>query len=101
MVLISGNWRTGLIGLAASLVIFAVVYFTVISPSQNQADQAVKAGLQQTQQALNQAQQQLKSTPGAAPVQQPLDNAAKLTACLEAAGTSATALEACKAKYAG
>ncbi len=63
MVLVTGNWRIALAGLAASLVIFGVLFFTVIQPSQNTANQAIKSGLQQSQQALNQAQKQLSSKP--------------------------------------
>ena len=61
MVLVTGNWRIALAGLAASLLIFGVLFFTVIQPSQNTANQAVKTGLQQSQQALNQAQKQLST----------------------------------------
>jgi hypothetical protein len=104
MVLVTGNWRIWLAGMAASLAIFAVVYFTVIQPSMNTANQALKSGLQQTQQAVNQAQKQLGSASGkagaaAGQAQQQLGNAAKLTACLAAAGTDATTIQACQAKY--
>ena len=47
-----------------SLVIFLIVYLTVIRPDQNTANQAVKTGLQQSQQVINQAKKQL-STAGA------------------------------------
>ena len=46
MVLVTGNWRIWLAGMAASLAIFAVVFFTVIQPSTNTANQALKTGLQ-------------------------------------------------------
>jgi len=59
MVLVTGNWRIAMAGLAASLLIFGVLFFTVIQPSQNTANQAIKTGLQQSQQALNQASKQL------------------------------------------
>ncbi len=115
MVLVTGNWRMWLIGTAASLVIFAVVFFTVIQPDQNAANQALKSSAQQAQQAINQAQQQLSTAGSGASTaagssaqvnnaqgqaQQTLNNAAKLTACVAAAGTDATQLEACKTKYA-
>ncbi len=38
MVLVTRSWRLWLVGMAASLVIFAVVYFAVIQPAQNTAD---------------------------------------------------------------
>ncbi|MGO9972832.1 MAG: hypothetical protein ACLP01_08505 [Solirubrobacteraceae bacterium] len=106
MVLVTGNWRLWLVGMTASLVIFAVVYFTAIQPSTNAANQAIKTGLQQTQQALNQTQRQLNTNASeasatAGQAQQQLGKAAKLTSCLEAAGTNATAMQACQAKYAG
>ena len=63
MVLVTGNWKIWLAGMAASLIIFGVIFFAVIQPDQNTANQAVKSGLQQTQQALNQAQKQFKHAP--------------------------------------
>jgi hypothetical protein len=111
MVLVTGNWRMWLIGMAASLTIFGVVYFTVIKPSSDTANQAVKTGLQQTQQALNQAQKQIDSntsqvkTSGSQvgavsqAAQQTLSSASKLTACVSAAGTDATKLQACQVKF--
>jgi hypothetical protein len=61
MVLVTGNWKLWLAGLASSLIIFLILFFTVIQPSSNTANQAIKTGLQQSQQALNQAQQQVSS----------------------------------------
>src|SRR5207245_3554350 len=99
MVLVSTSWRMWLAGLAVSLALFAVLFFTVIQPSTNTANQAVKTGLQQSQQALNQAQQQLSQASGQAKsaggqasavtsqAQQQLGKAAKLTSCLSSAGT--------------
>lgn len=115
MVLVTGNWRIALAGLAASLLIFGVLFFTVIQPSQNTANQAVKAGLQQSQQALTQAQQQL-STASTTPVpaapqaqqqiagatsqaQQTLSKAAKLANCLSLAGVDTTKIAACQANF--
>lgn len=128
MVVVTGNWRIALAGLAASLLIFGVLFFAVIQPSQNTANQAVKAGLQQGQQALDQAQQQLNSaTTPAAPAspaspastagtaataqtqqaiagatskaQQTLNKAAKLANCLSAAGIDASKVAACQANF--
>jgi hypothetical protein len=118
MVLVTGNWRVWAAGMAASLVIFAVLFFTVIKPSSDTANQAVKAGLQQSQQALSQASKELSTagSPAASAsgqagsaggqvgsvggqAQQQLSQAAKLTACLSTAGTDVGQIEACKAKY--
>ena len=117
---IVGNWKTAVIGSIVSLVIFAIVYFTVIKPDNNTANQALKAGLQQTQQALKQAQtqesqvsnavKQATSNSGAAAsqasaaqsaVQSSLSNAQKLTACVQAAGTDVSAISTCQSKYQG
>jgi hypothetical protein len=129
MVLVSNSWKLWLVGLASSLVIFAVVFFTVIQPAQNTANQALKTGLQQSQQVINQAQKQFKAsnaaagaangqaqkvlnqaqkqikTSGAAvgaantQAQQTLNKAAKLTACVQAAGADPSSLAACQTKF--
>jgi hypothetical protein len=111
MVLVTGNWKMWLVGLSASLVIFAVVYFTVIQPDQNTANQAIKTGLQQSQQAINQAQKQFSNASGqvgsssgqaagaTAQTNQTLSKAQKLTACLSAAGTDTGKIQACQAKF--
>ncbi len=104
MVLVTNNWRLWLAGFGASLVIFAVVFFTVIQPSQNTANQALKTGLQQSQQALNQAQKQFSSASSqagaAAPAaQQALSKSAQLTGCLSQAGTDIGKVQACQAKF--
>jgi len=112
--------------MAVSLAIFALLYLTVIKPSSDTANQAVKAGLQQSQQALNQAQKQLSTAggqvgqPSAASgqagtaaggqvstragqavgqAQQQLGQAARLTACVTAAGTDAGQIQACETKF--
>jgi type II secretory pathway component PulM len=104
MVVVTNNWKLWFAGLGASLVIFAVVFFTVIQPSQNTANQAVKTGLQQSQQALNQAQQQLSNASSqagaAAPAaQQALSKSSQLTGCLSQAGTDLGKVQACQAKF--
>ena len=122
MVLVTGNWRIALAGLAASLLIFGVLFFTVIQPSQNTANQAIKSGLQQSQQVLNQAQKQLSGASsqvsgasnqtGAASsqaqqqvskatgvAQQKLSQAAQLTNCLSQAGIDTSKIQACQAKF--
>ncbi len=111
MVVISTNWRLWMAGMAVSLAIFGVVFFTVIKPSSDTANQAIKSGLQQSQQAINQAQKQLgtassqaSSASGAAGAavasgQQQLNKAAKLTACLSTAGTDVAKVQACQVKF--
>jgi hypothetical protein len=119
MVLVTGNWRVALAGLAASLLIFGVLFFTVIQPSQNTANQAIKSGLKQSQQVIDQAQKQLSgassqagsaasaATASAAPqiskatsqAQQQLSKAAKLANCLSQAGIDTTKVQACQANY--
>jgi hypothetical protein len=115
MVLVSNSWRIWLAGMAASLIIFAVVYFAVIQPDQNTANQVLKSGLQQTQQVIKQAQKQIGSAGGqtgavsasgqtgavSRQVKQQLSAAGKLTACVAAAGTDPTKIQACQVKYAG
>jgi uncharacterized membrane-anchored protein YhcB (DUF1043 family) len=97
MVLVTGNWRVALAGLVASLVIFAVVFFAVIQPSENTANQAVKSGMQQAQQALSQAQKQTSSADGAA--SQTVNKAEKLAGCLANAGIDTSKVQTCQARY--
>jgi hypothetical protein len=113
MVLVSNNWRIWMAGMAASLIIFAVVYFTVIQPDQNTANQLLKSGLQQTQQVIKQAQKPISSAGGQTGAvsgqtgglsrlaKQQLSAAGKLTTCVAAAGTDPTKIQACQVKYAG
>jgi hypothetical protein len=49
MVLVTGNWRLWAIGMVASIAIFLVVFFTVIKPSSDTANQAIKTDMQQSQ----------------------------------------------------
>jgi hypothetical protein len=103
--------------LVSSLVIFGVVFFTVIQPSENTANQALKQGLQQTQQVIKQSEKALKTSGAAASggsaaasgssaasggnsaAQQTLTKAQKLTQCVAAAGTDPSKLSACSAKF--
>ncbi|HTU97025.1 MAG TPA: hypothetical protein VMF14_14360 [Solirubrobacteraceae bacterium] len=111
MVLVTNNWRLWAIGFVASLAIFLVVFFAVIKPSTDTANQAIKTGMQQTQQALNQAKKQLSTsaagatsgTAGAASSQasQQLNKASKLASCVAAAGTDTSKLSNCQAQYGG
>jgi hypothetical protein len=90
MVLVTGNWRIALAGLAASLLIFGIVFFTVIKPSENSANQALKTGLQENQQVLNQAQKQTG---------QKLGSVSQLANCVASAGTDTAKIEACQTKF--
>jgi hypothetical protein len=92
------------VGTLVSLAIFALVYFTVIRPSTETANQAIKTGLQQSQQVINQTQKQLGSAAAAAgatssQAQKALGNAQKLTACVAAAGTNVSAIGSCHTKF--
>ena len=71
MLVVTTNWRLWMAGMAVSLAIFGVVFFTVIKPSSDSANQALKSGLQQSQQVINQAQKQL-GTAAARPAQRPV-----------------------------
>lgn len=115
MLVVTNNWRIWIAGMAVSLAIFGVVFFTVIKPSSDSANQAIKSGLQQSQQVINQAQKQLGSGSGtassatgaadstassvAASAQTQLNNASKLTACLAQAGTDVTQVQTCQTKF--
>lgn len=99
MVLVTNSWKVWLAGLAASLIIFAVIFFAVIQPSQNNANQIVKTTLKQTQQALGQAQQAAQQSGAGAAAGAQLTKAQKLAQCLSAAGTDTSKIAACQAKY--
>jgi hypothetical protein len=118
MVIVSGNRRMWWVGMAVSVIIFAVLYFTVIRPDNNTANQAVQAGLKQTQQVIKQAQQQVGAASGqasaasgqasaaskqasnvAATGQKVLNKAAKLTSCLITAGTDTSKVAACQTQF--
>jgi hypothetical protein len=105
MVLVTGNWKLWMVGMAASLAIFLVLFFTVIKPSSDTANQAVKSGLQQSQQVLNQAQKQITNAGGAnssvsKQAKQSLNKASQLTTCMASAGTDPSKLAACQSKFA-
>jgi type II secretory pathway component PulM len=90
-----GGWKYWLAGLAVSVGIFAVLYFTVIKPTTDTANDAIRTSLQQSQQQLNQAKQQ---APDAQSKKQ-ISQAQKLTACLADAGTDVSKVQDCQAKY--
>jgi peptidoglycan hydrolase CwlO-like protein len=104
MVLITTSKKLWLLGMAVSLVIFGVLYFTVIKPSSDSANQAIKSGIQQSQQALNQATKQLQGASSQAggvstQAQKTLSKAAQLTSCLSTAGTDVAKVEACQTQF--
>jgi hypothetical protein len=88
LVVSSGRWWIA--SAAVSLVIFLIVYFTIIKPDQNTANQALRTGEQQVQQALNNATSSGLQVPA---------GVTKLTSCIAAAGTNTGELQACAAKY--
>jgi hypothetical protein len=105
MVLVTGNWKLWMVGMAASLAIFLVLFFTVIKPGSDTANQAVKSGLQQSQQVLNQAQKSITNAGGANSTvskhaKQELNKASQLTTCMASAGTDPSKLAACQSKFA-
>ena len=126
MVLVTTSWQRWAAGLAVSLVVFLVLYLTVIQPSTNTANQAVKAGeaadaagdqagpatdqrgsnqasaasghaSKQAAAAGAQANKQLAAAGAKANKQ--LNEAGKLAACVAAAGTDTGKLQACQVKY--
>jgi hypothetical protein len=104
VVYITNSGRMWLAGMVVSLAIFGLVFFTVIKPSTDTANQAVKSGMQQTEHVLSQAQKQIAgsgSQTGAATGQagQALSKAQKLGSCLVAAGTDPTKVQACESRY--
>jgi len=94
MIIVTGSWKIWLVGLAVSLGIFAVIYFTVIKPTTDTANETVRNSFQQSNDAIQQAKQE--APPGA---KRRLDQAEKLTACLQDAGIDTGAIQDCEAKY--
>jgi type II secretory pathway component PulM len=84
-----------------SLVIFGVLYFTVIKPDTNAANNAIKTGLQQSQQVISQASKQLTTAGQASSAaSQATQKAAQLSTCLVSAGTDVTKIQTCQTQYA-
>jgi predicted PurR-regulated permease PerM len=90
-----GGGKYWLAGLLVSVGIFAVIYFTVIKPTTDTANDVLRTSLQQSQQQLNQAKQ---SAPDAQS-KKALSQAEKLTSCLQDAGTDVSKVEDCQAKF--
>ena len=119
MVLVTGSKRVWFASMAISIVLFAIIYFTVIRPDQSTANHALKSGLAQSQQVINQAQKQLSTASSAAngagaaagssaavtsavnQGQKILSKAQKLTKCVAAAGTDTGKLATCQSQYGG
>jgi F0F1-type ATP synthase membrane subunit b/b' len=107
---IFGNAKVAAAGLALSAAIFLLLYFTVIKPSSDNANTAVKQGEKQAQQLLNNATKQsdaatkkLKSAgvkvPAAA--QAATTRAKKLADCLVTAGADTGKIQNCQAQFGG
>jgi hypothetical protein len=90
-----GGWKYWLAGLAVSVGIFAVIYFTVIKPTTDTANRALNQSLHQAQQQFHQAQKQAPD----AQSKKELSQAEKLTACLQDAGTDVGKVQDCQAKF--
>jgi hypothetical protein len=75
MIVVSSSWKMWLVGLAVSVGIFLVIYFTVIKPTTDSANRAIDRGLRQVSQGQ------------------------RLANCIQAAGTSSKKIEACQAKF--
>jgi hypothetical protein len=88
LVVSSGRWWIA--SAAVSLVIFPIVYFTIIKPDNNAANAALRTGEQQVQQAVNNASSSGLKVPA---------GVTNLTNCITAAGTNTAELQACAAKY--
>jgi hypothetical protein len=88
--LVVSNGRWWIVSAAVSLVIFLIVYFTVIKPSTDTANQLLRNGEQQVQQAVNQASHSGLKVPA---------GVTNLANCIAAAGTDTGKIEACQAKF--
>ena len=86
--------RTAL--LALPLIIFLVMYLTVIKPSSDTANDAIRQATGAATQQINEAR---KDAPPQA--RKALDDAGRLTACVQQAGTDSSALLACQTKFGG
>jgi hypothetical protein len=90
--------KIALISLAVSVGIFLILYFTVIKPDNNAANNAIRSSEQQAQQVLNQAAKtggvnQAAKT-GGVPA-----GVTNLVGCIAAAGTNTGQIQACQAKF--
>ena len=88
LVVSSGRWWIA--SAAVSLIIFLIVYFTVIKPDNNTANQLLRSGEQQVQQAVQNANASGAKVPA---------GVTNLTNCIAAAGTDTGKIEACQSKF--
>ena len=88
LVVSSGRWW--LVSAAVSLIIFLIVYFTVIRPDNNTANQLLRSGEQQVQQAVNNAKASGAKVPA---------GVTNLANCIAAAGTDTGKIAACQSKF--
>ena len=91
MIVVVRNPVYRLIALGVSVAIFLILYFAVIKPNNDNANNVVKQSEQQVQQAVQNAN---KQTGGAVPT-----GVQNLTACIAAAGTDTSKISACQAKF--
>jgi hypothetical protein len=89
MYVIVSSLRYRLIAAVVSLAIFGVVYFAVIKPNHDTANNAVTQSEKQLQQVLNNVNKQSGVTVPS--------SAVNLSACLAAAGTDTAKIQACSA----
>ena len=82
--------RYWLVGAAVSLIIFLIMYFTVIRPDNNLATSALKSGEQQLNQAVHSAAASGAKVPA---------GVTNLTSCLAAAGADTSQIQACTKKF--
>ena len=111
MVIFTNSWKIWLAAAAFSLALFAIIYFAVIQPANDQADEAIDRGFQQADQALEQSQQALdesqtgsgsgsgSSSGGEGTANEQIDEAQLLAQCLSEAGADVDAIQDCQAEF--
>jgi len=95
LIVVSSSWKLWLAGLAVSVGIFAVLYFTVIKPTTDNANEALTTSLEHANQQLQNAK---KEAPNAE-AKKELSEAQRLTACLQDAGTDTGAVADCQTQF--
>ncbi len=90
MYIVMRNTKVAVVLALVPIIVFAIVYFTVIKPDQNTANQV----LTQSEKQVNQQVQQVQKSVGGVPA-----SVQNLTACIAAAGTNTTAIEQCRVKF--
>jgi hypothetical protein len=91
--------RNPLLRIAIPLILFGIIYFTVIKPNNDTANRALSQGTQQVSQAEqqlnNSVQKANRTSAGSVPAK-----VQKLTACIASAGTDVSKITLCKTQYA-